>query len=461
MFRLITGKSEEVLKDLEDNSIDSIVTDPPYSLNFMGQDWDKETPDIWEEVYRVLRPGAHLLAFGSPRLIHRMTCAIEDTKMEIRDTLVWAFGSGFPKSLDLGKAYEALKKTGGSAPQNLRKIRMGDDYKPTGQEDYAKGRMFSSDIENDTREEEIDNDYTGFGTTLKPSIEMIVLARKPISEKTIIQNVIEHNGCGGLNIDDSRISGFKPVDEVKTHSKKADSDIYGKYGNMETHQTPGQKLGRFPANFLHDGSPEVVAEFPITGKGNNKKSYSYAGREYNNKDKSMFNLGDKPQAPSNYNDDGSASRYFKVCPQDISPFKYCPKASKKEKNEGLEGFQDKNYSGRFMNAGEWKNMDIKKAPNTHTCVKPVSLMKYLCRLITPKDGTILDPFMGSGSTGIAAIAENFDFIGIDMEEEFVAIAEARIAHQWRKMSADRLINKFFKENKNASNENYKTYGFAT
>ena len=202
--KIVHGDCLEVLKTLEDSSIDSIVTDPPYELGFMGKRWDSTgiayNVELWKECLRVLKPGGHLLAFGGTRTQHRMVCAIEDAGFEIREQIQWIFGSGFPKSMNIGKAVKAYLKTGGSSPRNLRKSRMGDNYKPTGQVDYRKGRMFSSEIENDTTPEEIDNEWAGWGTCLKPAHEPICLARKPISEKTVAENVLTC-GTGPTNID--------------------------------------------------------------------------------------------------------------------------------------------------------------------------------------------------------------------------------------------------------------------
>jgi site-specific DNA-methyltransferase (adenine-specific) len=394
--------------------VDSIVTDPPYHLQsivdrfgkedsapaqfgtdgafaraskgFMGKEWDggdiafrKET---WELALKLLKPGGHILAFSASRNYHRMAVAIEDAGFEIRDQLMWLYGSGFPKSLNIGKGVEAFNKTGKTDTVAFRQTRMGENYKPTGQKEYYKGRAFSAGdevIDEDGIEQEINNEWKGWGTALKPAHEPIVMARKLLSESNNVANVLKH-GTGGINIDGCRVKGEdNPVKWTKPRGGIWKTDLDAKAELVEN------ELGRFPANVMHDGSEEVVSGFPNTGQGGGKP-YSYAGREYDNKDTSMFN-GDKPQAPSNYNDMGTAARFF-----------YSPKVSKSERGEN----------------------------NTHPTVKPQELMKYLCRLVTPKGGTVLDPFMGSGSTGMACKDEGFEFIGIEKEKEYFEIAEKRI-----------------------------------
>ena len=401
--------------------VDSIVTDPPYHLQsivdrfkntspeddtytsekvrnrsdgysrlistgFMGQEWDGGDiafrQETWELTLKLLKPGGHLLAFSASRNYHRMAVAIEDAGFEIRDQLMWLYGSGFPKSLNIGKGVEAFNKTGKTDTVAFRQTRMGENYKPTGQKEYYKGRAFSAGdevIDEDGIEQEINNEWKGWGTALKPAHEPIVMARKLLSESNNVANVLKH-GTGGINIDGCRVKGEdNPVKWTKPRGGIWKTDLDAKAELVEN------ELGRFPANVMHDGSEEVVSGFPNTGQGGGKP-YSYAGREYDNKDTSMFN-GDKPQAPSNYNDMGTAARFF-----------YCPKVSKSERGEN----------------------------NTHPTVKPQELMKYLCRLVTPKGGTVLDPFMGSGSTGMACKDEGFEFIGIEKEKEYFEIAEKRI-----------------------------------
>ncbi len=342
----------EFLKQISNNSIDSCVTDPPYGWSFMGEKWDYTIPsiEIWEEILRVLKPGAYILVACGTRTQHRMACNIEDAGFEIRDIIVWAYGSGFPKNLDITKAILKNQKTE------------------------------SKDIQQ----------WQGWGTALKPAIELWTLARKHLSEKTVAENVLKY-GTGGINIDGGRISlnGEKePTGSAKRVFKSnqyAEDKTYG--DNKKT-----SSLGRHPANLIVDDSEEVKRLFPDSGVGNNGIPYSYAGREYDNKNTSMFN-GDKPQSPSNYNDFGSASRFF-----------YCAKVNRKERNFGLSG--DKK--------------------NKHPTIKPLALMKYLVKLITPKEGICLDPFAGSGTTLLACKQLNFQFIGIEKEREYTDTAEQRL-----------------------------------
>jgi site-specific DNA-methyltransferase (adenine-specific) len=421
---LILGNSLDKLKELEDNSIDSIVTDPPYGLSFMGKKWDYDVPsqEIWEECLRVLKPGGYLLAFAGTRTQHRMAVRIEDAGFEIRDMIAWVYGSGFPKSHNIGKAVDKLqgnervveerepfgregRKTSGKAKFGVE----GWDTKPTMQ--FTKGT----------------SEWEGWGTALKPALEPITVARKPF-KGSVAQNVLKW-GTGGINIDGCRVEATKEDVEglFRTPSRGGKP---GEFNSCGVIQSKPSSLGRFPANLITDGSDEVVGLFPKTGKGNGKGAYNYAGTEYNNKDTSMFN-GDKPEAPSNFNDSGSASRFF-----------YCAKASKSERNKGLEGFENNAppYESHRANYANTKGIDNPRAGagrsggdnrNNHPTVKPISLMRYLVRLVTPKNGTVLDPFMGSGTTGISAKLEGFDFIGIEREEEYIKIAEARIK-TWEK-----------------------------
>jgi DNA modification methylase len=299
--KLFRGDNLKCLRSLENNSVDSVVTDPPYGLSFMGKKWDHDVPSIefWKEVYRVLKPGGHVLSFGGTRTYHRMVVNIEGAGFEIRDQIMWIYGSGFPKSHNVGE--QIKKKTG-------------------------------------------NNSFEGTGTSLKPANEPICIARKPISEKTIANNVLKY-GTGGLNISESKIGD----DKVSTHS--SGSGHLGKngiYGNYKPQSESELREGRFPSNVIID---EV------------------AGQE----------IGDQKK------------------------FFYCPKVSKNERN-----------------IGDNENRNI------HPTVKPVDLMRYLIKLVTPKNGVVLDPFMGSGSTGVGTLIEDFNFIGMEMDQEYFEIAKQRI-----------------------------------
>jgi site-specific DNA-methyltransferase (adenine-specific) len=317
-MKLLLGDCLDKLKELEADSVDSIVTDPPYGLSFMGKKWDYDVPSqaIWEECMRVLKPGGHLLAFAGSRTYHRMAIRVEDAGFEIRDQIMWVYGSGFPKSYKLGD---------------------------------------------------------GWGTALKPAHEPIVMARKPISKNTIAENVSEW-GTGGLNIGESRIAFRDDADYKESTQKNQHADfgtkpmtnnnVYGDYSMLQPKNYEPE--GRFPANIIFDEEASKLLD---------------------------------EQSSS---DVGGASRFF-----------YCPKSSKKDRNEG--------------------------ADNKHPTVKPTDLMLYLIRLITPKGGTTLDPFMGSGSTGKAAVRGGFEFVGIEREKEYFDISENRIKYE---------INNPYKEEKN-------------
>ena len=396
---LVNGDCLEEVQKLVDKGIqvDSIVTDPPYhltsiverfgkegsapakdkdgafkrqSVGFMGKEWDggdiafrKET---WELFMKVLKPGGHLLAFSGSRTYHRMAVAIEDAGFNIRDQIMWLYGSGFPKSLNLGKSID--KKLGNervAVGERTRNVIPFDDdngwnsNNTTGNYTYTKGNT----------------EWEGWGTALKPAHEPIVLARKPISENSIVANVLKHR-TGGINIDTCRIEGEK---QTRDSNPVMNSGKYAQNENADREETTPDTKGRFPANVMHNGLQEDWA------------------------------------------------RYF-----------YCPKTSKAEKNRGLEDLPIKKTSSmsgrRDSHDMEGYSIDndvtgrfVTEKQNVHPTVKPIKLMKYLCRLVTPKGGTVLDPFMGSGSTGIAAKDEGFEFIGIEREKEYFEIAERRIS----------------------------------
>jgi site-specific DNA-methyltransferase (adenine-specific) len=411
-MKLLLGDCLDKLKELDDNSVDSIVTDPPYGLSFMGKKWDYDVPstEIWEECIRVLKPGGHLLSFAGSRTYHRMAVRIEDAGFEIRDQIMWVYGSGFPKSHNIGKAVDALEKTGKSNPKALREARMGDEYKPTGQLDYKKGRMFGNDIENDNTEQTITNDWEGWGTALKPAHEPIVMARKPLVG-TVANNVLEW-GTGGINIDGCRIDGIGVETDIKANK------AIGK-----------TTLGRFPANIILDEEAGKILD-------------------------EQSGITKDIEMVRNVEDTGGASRFF-----------YCPKTSKSDRNEGLEVVGAKNGVSQFTSNGglkckkcnKWKNSgnpcqcdepDFEQQQwngtldkNSHPTVKPTNLMGYLIRLVTPKGGIVLDPFMGSGSTGKGAVREGMVFIGIERESEYFEIAEARIQNEIDNLGKPKKVSK--------------------
>jgi site-specific DNA-methyltransferase (adenine-specific) len=390
-MNIIHGDSLDKLKELEDNSVDSIVTDPPYGLSFMGKKWDYDVPsqEIWEECLRVLKPGGYLLAFAGTRTQHRMAVRIEDAGFEIRDMIAWVYGSGFPKSLNIGKAVDKLQ---GNERENVGVVDSRSRYNSKNRKSTGLNIVGSTNFgkqERKVNETKGTSEWEGWGTALKPALEPITVARKPF-KGSVAQNVLKW-GTGGINIDGCRVEG-------------ADAEAQG----------------RFPANLIHDGSDEVVGLFP-----NTKGEIGRAGRKTGgNYEASSYKVG--VVTKTGIKDSGSASRFF-----------YCPKASKSERNKGCEELEFQTKIFRPGNGLGGQQIPAIKQ-NHHPTVKPISLMRYLCRLVTPKGGTVLDPFMGSGTTGIGAKLEGFDFIGIEREEEYIKIAEARI-NAWEENKQKKLI----------------------
>ena len=429
MTELIHGDCLEVLRAMPDCSVDAVVTDPPYGLSFMGKKWDYDVPgvEVWAECLRVLKPGGHLLAFAGTRTQHRMAVRIEDAGFEIRDMIAWVYGSGFPKSLDVSKAIDKQRDdsedihrvvrwvearrvesgvtraqveahfetqnigqalftiTAGSKSRvatweqwielksllkfdndmdaevwrlNGRKGKPGEAFAerevvgkhnaPAKSIYTQTGVSLSPEVYITAPATDAAKQWQGWGTALKPALEPITVARKPLIG-TVAENVLQH-GTGAINVDGGRVGG-----------------------------------GRWPANFIHDGSEEATDLL-----------------------------------------------------KDSARFFYCAKASKRDRDEGLETppqpfvqFQTANgTSGKASSLSEGRNTEYR---NIHPTVKPTDLMRYLCRLVTPPNGIVLDPFMGSGSTGKAAALEGFSFIGIEREAEYVTIAQARIFNRHRRI----------------------------
>lgn len=431
-MKIILGNSLEKLKELEDNSIDSIVTDPPYELGFMGKKWDNtgiaNNVDLWAECLRVIKPGGHLLAFSGTRTYHRMAVAIEDAGFEVRDMIEWVYGSGFPKSLNIGKAVDKFQGNERKVVKtiDINHLERGD--KNILQQNYVRD-VGVFNFENEKRNKK-DNyttkgtsEWEGWGTALKPSHEPICMARKPLAEKTVAENVLKW-GTGGINIDESRVEMIdREAYEAKQRTFKGATGKVGEasWKNSSPLNDPetsieNSKLGRFPANLIHDGSPEVEAVFPqVKGKKPFKKLTRY------NFGVSDNNSGQKYESQAGLGEIGSASRFFKS-------IIYNPKASKAERNKGCEELEEKQYShdGRKKEIENAFQRNKSVATNNHPTVKPIALMEYLIKMVTPKGGIVLDPFMGSGSTGVAAKKNGYDFIGIDMTPEYIEIAKARI-----------------------------------
>ena len=404
-MELLLGNCLDRLKDLEDNSVDAIVTDPPYGLSFMGKKWDYDVPsvDIWKECLRVLKPGGYLLSFAGTRTQHRMAVNIEDAGFEIRDMIAWVYGSGFPKSLNIGKAVDKLQG-------NEREV-LGE--KETKDFSHHKGSMMGKETTPDDKtqtttitETKGTSQWEGWGTALKPALEPITVARKPLGEKTVAENCLKW-GVGGINIDASRVRGEY---KWRASDSKIDGDIFkqGSFGEKPN------ELGRFPANLIHDGSDEVVGLFPQT-KGEIGRVGRKSGGNYS---ASSFKVGVVTE--TGIRDSGSASRFF-----------YCAKASKRERNIGCEGLEEKRqWASEKREANSFDIFQNGKPPmvakNFHPTVKPIALMEYLVKLVSREGQVVLDPFMGSGTTGMACKRLGREFIGIEIDEEYFKIAQARI-----------------------------------
>lgn len=410
--KIYNGNCLEVLKSFPDNSVDSVVTDPPYGISFMNKHWDYDVPkvEVWQEIYRVLKQGGHVLCACGTRTQHRMAVNIEDAGFEIRDVITWHYGSGFPKSLDIGKAIDKLQG-------NEREIMPNPKAK---QQTEAKGGIYG-DYEATTTISKGNSEYEGWGTALKPATEFWTLARKPLSEKTVAENVLKYD-TGGINIDGSRIEttnidnydlnerGISKGSGIETNINFTGRDMDLKHGV--------NNIGRFPANVIFDeftgkilDEQSIVAGIHSAGIGRikmvqsdyNASSYDFSGERQMNR----------------YEDDSiGASRFF-----------YCPKADNYERNKGLKGF-DKGQppaSARSKAAEGRENALGNPRANHHPTVKPIDLMRYLVKLITPKKGICLDPYCGSGTTLIGCKMELINYIGIEREEEYCNIAEARVA----------------------------------
>lgn len=382
LFTIHEGDCLQALRAMPDASVDAIVTDPPYGLSFMGKRWDYDVPsvEVWAECLRVLKPGGHLLAFAGTRTQHRMAVRIEDAGFEIRDMIAWVYGSGFPKSLNVAKAID--KAAGAEREKVLVPTKPGNTRGERGIS-YA-GESFSGFTDISEPATDAARQWQGWGTALKPALEPITVARKPLVG-TVSENVLAH-GTGALNVDGCRVGD-------KGGTRKAGNQKFGWDGSGSADPVIVEAIdaGRWPANLIHDGSGEPTDLL------------------------------------------GDAARFF-----------YCAKASKRDRDEGLDHLPTVTadpygqHRGRRMEGNDTR-IDGKppaQGKNIHPTVKPTDLMRYLCRLVTPPGGVVLDPFMGSGSTGKAAILEGFRFIGCELNPEYVAIARARIAAALQAIAAE-------------------------
>jgi site-specific DNA-methyltransferase (adenine-specific) len=383
---------------MRSNSVDSIVTDPPYGLSFMGKKWDYDVPSVqlWREALRVLKPGGHLLAFAGSRTYHRMAVNIEDAGFEVRDQIMWIYGSGFPKSHDISKA---IDKAAGVEREVVGHKRQG--FKPDSNKVYGK---FSGDTSVTKPATPEAKQWEGWGTALKPAHEPIVVARKPV-EGTVAENVLKY-GTGGINIDGARI---ETSDEWEGREMPEAEDGVTWGGDLNTQTSASHELGRFPSNIMFDTEAAALLDEQSGESTSKQAEVSNKGSIWGSENDDILMRG--------HNDSGGASRFF-----------YVPKASKADRDEGLEGFTlgPPPASARSNPAEGRENALGNPRANHHPTVKPTELMQYLVRLVTPKGGVTLDPFMGSGSTGKAAIREGMCFIGCERGAEYVPISIARI-----------------------------------
>lgn len=408
-WQIIEGDCIEQMRNLDSKSIDAIVCDPPYELGFMGKGWDRAgvafEPATWLAAWRVLKPGGHLLAFGGTRTFHRLTVAIEDAGFEVRDCLAWLYGSGFPKSLDVSKAIDKASgewrgRAGDRISGNAAMSGANLERTPKGSAATLAGAT-----------------WEGWGTALKPAWEPIILARKPLAG-TVAATVLAY-GTGALNIDASRI-GFdgedSPTATLRSYGytpnpeRASESEARGALRDRsdpvaKAKPNPADTLGRWPANVVLD---EAAAELLDEQSG---VSVSRAGAPRAGQSGDGWGM---TATGAEYVDQGGASRFF-----------YTAKTSTRERNVGL-GHLPSRPPGGLEGRHNGSLGSTVMSRNTHPTVKPVELMQWLCRLVTPKGGLILDPFTGSGSTGIAALREGFNFLGIEREPEYVTIARARI-----------------------------------
>jgi site-specific DNA-methyltransferase (adenine-specific) len=426
-YQILLGNNLDVLPTLPDNSIDSIVTDPPYELGFMGKKWDSSgiaySVELWQQCLRVLKPGGHLLSFGGTRTYHRVAVAIEDAGFELRDSIAWLYGSGFPKSLDVSKA---IDKQAGAEREAITEV-ISDIFGDQEVEKKLANPGSTADrlaMGNNWQDNPVETkpatpeaqQWQGWGTALKPAFEPVIVARKPI-EGTVANNVLKW-GTGGLNIDGSRI-GRQDGDNSSAGNRTAT------FGTQDTNSGGDgsggwtqNDSGRWPANIILDPyTAELLDEqsgtlksgaMNSTTKGHDPDNFNVYGTQYV---RQVYAKGDS----------GGASRFF-----------YVAKASKRDRNEGLDDLDAQRHSDRELADGVGgdnpRNRTNQAKQNFHPTVKPTSLMEYLIKLVTPPNGTVLDPFTGSGSTGKAAILQGFDFIGIEMTEEYLPIIEGRLKY---------------------------------
>ena len=463
-WRVEHGDCLTVMRTMPNQSVDAIVTDPPYGLEFMGKEWDapwksaevvtvtdEATNGIFHtkgfshgvrfsrgtdemrafqawctewavECLRLLKPGGHLLAFGGSRTYHRLACAIEDAGFEIRDQIMWVYGSGFPKSMNISKAIDKM---------------MGAEREVVGVGTSGKSRhvlnaantpdTFGGEYEITVAASDEAKQWEGWGTALKPAHEPMVLARKPL-EGTVAQNVLKH-GTGALNIDGCRVvRADGDISQAGQRTLTFGHDDEPTSGGDGSGGWSQNDAGRWPANFIHDGSDEVLELFPETAGGARPAKANKPTGEHYEGGWGPITDGERIEFAG-----GSAARFF-----------YCAKASRSEREAGLDDFDPKRDSDRTADdlpgGDNPRNRSNTARRNHHPTVKPIALMRYLVRLVTPPGGVVLDPFTGSGTTGIAAIREHAEFIGIEQSADYIEIAYNRIAEHHRQLLNRGWIN---------------------
>jgi site-specific DNA-methyltransferase (adenine-specific) len=456
---LLCGDSKAL--DLGEASVDAVVCDPPYELGFMGKRWDSSgiayDVDLWRAVYRALKPGGHLLAFGGTRTYHRMACAIEDAGFEIRDSLHWVYGSGFPKSLNVSKAID--EKLGTERPivgQQRAQLPGGNTfaqdewsqrhrgagttqtcvYLKAGQpcqghdSGESQGPTFHAPLTAPGSPEAAR--WDGWGTALKPAHEPIILARRPL-DGTVAGNVLAH-GTGGLNVDGCRIGSTGGPPSAADSGPNFKNEVFGRgMGGLKI--DPDAQLGRWPANFLLSHAEGCV----VVGEREEIRNVLAASADGYDREGTVLNAGLKQErSVKATTEQVDAYRCAPGCPVgelgDPARFFYVAKPSTRERDYGCEGLPVRTGGEATDREEESAGLNSPRAGagrkggrrNVHPTVKPIDLMRWLCRLITPPGGTVLDPFTGSGTTGIAAIREGFNFVGVEQSAEYIEIARARI-----------------------------------
>lgn len=440
-MKLIQADAMIALTKLDDNSVDALVTDPPAGIGFMGKAWDSDKggrdnwvgwmADVMRDVYRVMKPGAHGLVWSLPRTSHWTATALENAGFEVRDVITHVFGTGFPKSLAIDKA---IDKAAGAERERIRPL--GAIARRATQGTNALGGSWQEDPWETVPATEDAKRWAGWGTALKPASEMWVLIRKPISEKNVAENVLKW-GTGGLNIDASRIA----TDELTPRNNNNTASLLEKGFEGEPRTIHPSPLGRFPANFIlshnddcddrcTEGCPVAELDRQSLAGGMHSAGKARIGGAKQANSGALFGVGNHEGNGTRIGDSGGASRFF-----------YCAKTSSSERNAGLEGVPTKSGSvannefgvgatHRHANAEERAqgivSVERKPQANHHPTVKSLKLMTYLIHMACPPGGVVLDPFMGSGSTGVAAKQAGFDFIGIELEPEYFKIAEMRI-----------------------------------